>query len=47
MAFKTMQAGEQGHLLQYMHEYDSESPKQDSKRFNSQVKSNHFDHLGI
>ena len=33
-------AGWCGHLLQYMHKYNAESPKQDSKRFNSQVRQN-------
>ena len=33
-------AGWFGHLLQYLHKYNAESPKQDSKRFNSQVRQN-------
>ena len=34
------QAGGLGHLFQNVREYDAESPKQDSKRFNSQVRGN-------
>ena len=36
------QTGGLGHLLQYMrkYEYNAESPKQDSKRFNSQIRRN-------
>ena len=38
------QAGGLGHLVQYMLEYNAESPKQDSK---SSFKTKHFAHLGI
>ena len=41
------QAGGLGHLLQYMREYNAESPKQGRKRFNSIVKTIGFDHLVI
>ena len=41
------QAGGLGHLLQYMPEYNAESPKQGSKRFNSNVKTIHFSYLPI
>ena len=36
-----------GHLLQYMCEYNAESPKQGRKRFNSIVKTIHFSYLPI
>ena len=36
-----------GHLLQYVREYNAESPKQDRKRFNSIVRTIDFDHLVI
>ena len=39
--------GALGHLLQYMREYNAESPKQGRKRFNSIVKTIGFDHLVI
>ena len=41
------QASRLGHLLQYMHVYKAESPKQGRKRFNSIVKRIGFDHLVI
>ena len=41
------QAGGLGHILQYMREYNAESPKQGRKRFNSIVKTIGFDHLVI
>ena len=33
--------------MQYMRKYNAEGPKQESKRFNSHVKTKHFAHLGI
>ena len=41
------QAGGLGHLLQYRREYNSKSPKQGRKRFNSIVKTIHFSYLPI
>ena len=41
------QAGGLGHLLQYMCEYNTESPKKGRKRFNSTVKTIHFSYLHI
>ena len=40
-------AGGLGHLLQYIREYNAESPKQDRKRFNYFVKTSHFSYLPI
>ena len=45
--FEGCQPGGLGHLFQYMREYNAESPKQDSKRFNSIVKMIGFGHLVI
>ena len=41
------QHGGLGHLLQYMREYNAESPKQGRKRVNSNVKTIDFDHFVI
>ena len=41
------QAGGLGHLLQYMREYNAESPKQGMKEFNSIAKTIYFSYLPI
>ena len=45
--FLHSQAGELGHLMQYMHQYNAESPKQGRKRFNYIVKTIYFSYLPI